>query len=68
MKDTMKYGAYDFIEKGESAVFKVKKEINAMCDEVESNTEVEKEDNKILWINAGIILLLVIAFILTHIK
>jgi two-component system OmpR family response regulator len=68
MKDTMKYGAYDFIEKGESAIFKVKKEINAICDEIESNTEVDKEDSKILWINAGIIVLIVVAFILTHVK
>ncbi len=68
IKDTMKYGAYDFIEKDESAVHKLKKEIKALCDEIELEYESKKEDKKLLKINAGIIILIVLAFILTHIK
>ena len=68
MQDTLKYGAYDFIEKGESAIYKLKKEISAICDEIESENEIKKDDNRMLWINAWIFVLLTVAFILTHVK
>jgi two-component system OmpR family response regulator len=66
--DTIKYGAYDYIEKGESALFKVKKEIDDLCEEIESTNEANIENRRMLWINAGIIVLIVIIFFLTHIK
>ena len=68
INDTLKYGAYDFIEKDESAVYKLKKEIKGICDEIEFENESAKEDKSLLKINAGIIILIILAFILTHIK
>jgi DNA-binding NtrC family response regulator len=68
MKDTMKYGAYDYIEKGESALYKIKKEVKQLCDEIESSNELEKENKKIMWINAAIIVLIVVVFILNRLK
>jgi DNA-binding NtrC family response regulator len=68
IKDTLHYGAYDFIEKGESAVYKIGKEVKQLCDEIESLKESEKENKKILGINAVIILLIITIFILTRIK
>ncbi|HTA83961.1 MAG TPA: response regulator [Bacteroidia bacterium] len=68
VNDTLKYGACDFIEKDETALLRLKKEINEICDEIEAVSEIEKEDNKMLWINAGIIVLIILGFILTHVK
>jgi DNA-binding NtrC family response regulator len=66
--DTLKYGAYDFIEKGENAIYRLKKDIKYLCDKLQTARESEKENNRLLWVNAAIILVIVLIFILTHIK
>jgi DNA-binding NtrC family response regulator len=68
MKDTLKYGAYDFIEKGESATFKLRKEVKQICDEIEAAQKSEKDNNRMLMVNVTIIILFIIIFILTRIK
>lgn len=68
IKDTMKYGAYDFIEKGEDAIYAVKKEIGALCDKIEEMKERNSDYNRLFWINAAIIFVIAILFVLTHIK
>ncbi len=67
-RDTLKYGAYDFIEKGEGAAVIVTKEVKQLCDEIESSKTMKKENNRILKINAAIIILFILIFILTRIK
>jgi two-component system OmpR family response regulator len=66
--DTNKYGAYDFIEKGESATWRIKNEVKQLCDEIESAKNAQKENHKILMVNAAIIFFIIILFILTRIK
>ena len=68
MSDTAKYGAYDFIEKGESAIWKIKNKVKQLCDEIESANNAQKENHKIVIINAVVIFFVVVLFLLTRIK
>lgn len=65
--DTLKYGAYDFIKKGEKSAFELGKEVKAICDEIESVKEIDKRDKRVIIINLVIILVFISIFILTRI-
>jgi len=66
--DTLKYGAYDFIEKGEGAALIVTTEVKQLCDEIETSRIADNENKKLITINAVIIILFIIVFVLTRIK
>lgn len=66
--DSFKYGAYDFMEKNESSTFKLKNKVKLLCDEIESAQNSAKENNRLLLINAAIILACLLAFIITRLK
>ncbi len=66
INDTMKYGAYDYITKGETALFKIKEEIDQICDEIESVKEMERNNRKLVWINSAILLIVILFYILNR--
>ena len=66
--DTLKYGAYDFIEKGDGAALIVTTEVKQLCDEIEISRIADNENKRLININAVIIILFIIVFILTRIK
>src|ERR1700722_8050976 len=66
--DTLKYGAYDFIEKGDGAALIVTTEAQQLCDEIEISRIADNENKRLININAVIIILFIIVFILTRIK
>ncbi|MGP8215502.1 MAG: response regulator [Bacteroidia bacterium] len=67
INDTLKYGAYDFIAKGEKSVVTISKEVREICEDIESSKELDRQNNRLLAINLTIILLFIIIFILTRI-
>lgn len=65
--DTMKYGAYDYITKGESAAVKIKSTVKHICDSMEQVDNFDKEKSRLKKINIAIVVLVILAYILTRI-
>jgi two-component system OmpR family response regulator len=66
--DTLKYGAYDFIEKSEDGMLDVQKEVKQMYDEIESNDNFDREKREMWWINGGILVLIFLMYLINHLK
>jgi len=64
INDTMKYGAYDYITKSETALSKIKEEISSICDEIDSVKESERDNKRIIVINSIILLAVVLIYLL----
>jgi DNA-binding NtrC family response regulator len=66
--DTLKYGAYDYIEKSKEGMLHIKKEVKMLYDEIEEDKDIEKEKRELWWINGGIIMLIVLMYLINHLK
>jgi two-component system OmpR family response regulator len=62
--DTMKYGAYDYIGKGQYAFAKIKSDIKRLSDIKKQTDDFDKETRRLKRINIFIVLLVILAFIL----
>jgi two-component system OmpR family response regulator len=68
ISDTIKYGAYDYIAKGENWLLDVQKDITTICDEIESTEQSDKDKRQVWWINGGIILVILLMYIINRLK
>jgi two-component system OmpR family response regulator len=62
--DTMKYGAYDYIGKGQYAFAKIRSDIKRLSDIKKQTDDFDKETRRLKRINIFIVLLVILAFIL----
>ena len=66
--DTLKYGAYDYIEKSKEGMLHIKKEVKLLYDEIEEDKDIERERKELWWINGGIVLLVFLMYLINHLK
>jgi two-component system OmpR family response regulator len=66
-RDTLKYGAYDYIAKGQSAFVKVKNTVEHICDTLEQTDDFDKETKRLKRINVVIVAVVILIYILNRI-
>lgn len=66
--DTIKYGAYDYIEKSKEGMQHIKKEVKQLYDEIEEDIDIERERKELWWINGGIVLFVLLIYLINHFK
>jgi DNA-binding NtrC family response regulator len=66
--DAFKYGGYDYISKGEEGMLELQKEVKQICDEIESTELLNKERRELWWLNAGVILLVLLMYVINRLK
>lgn len=65
--DTLKYGAYDYIAKGQSAFIKVKNSVEHICDTLEQTDDFDKETKRLKKINILIVVGILLVYILNRV-
>lgn len=65
--DTLKYGAYDYIPKGQSAFVKVKNDLKHISDSLEKTDDFNDKMDRVKVINVAIIVVFIIIYILNRV-
>lgn len=64
--ETIKYGAFDYVSKSESALVKIKNIINNVANSSESTNKLNKKLSLYKTINISIIILLILLFVISR--
>lgn len=64
--DTLKYGAYDYIAKGQSAFVKIKNDIRHIYESREKAEDFDKETIRLKRINVLIVVIVVVLYIISR--